>query len=1009
MAQLDLYLYFGDELVTGGNSVGTQGQFPLVDYPAILGARSFGHGLRMEEFHRVEPSDANGASGGTYDPYWDGTTFSYTSSQNSTSTGTPTTTTIQRAASTWTTNEFAGLTVEITSGGQSGQTSVISSNTSNTLTFAPALPGAPVAGDTFRIRPSTTTLISAAATWGTNEFAGRLVTVTSGAQSGVQRRITSNTATKLTISALPGAPTSGDTFRVEGGFVKFYHAPTTSASGLPLIADQTLAGGDNWFSGGKHVSPMAMWMRRLVAQYGHTGNGFRVLKEAYTAGIGDWKFSGAAGTLLDTQIAAAIDFETNAGNTLKVKAAVVDAVTRDLFAINLFYESDAQRTIDSLRDRFNVRGIADAPTVATATSSTTATVTVSTATWTVDQWKGRTVRIDAGAMSGELRLVASNTATTITFYDNTSAGQNYGPLASAPGNVQFSILAAPLIILASPHVGIATSISTVLAPGARTANQNIAARNVGVRVLDWSFATIATADEIGGASYVGAVASDRFYDVPSVITAGTAIHNAITAFYTTLPSTAPGAAIPCIFVTSASQWVTSSQTAQAITYSLQYSLQGDSPGTVTPLCWIWNNVTETVQLMDVTTNCSTFGTVLAGNAGPEVVMARDLVRDQFSTGVVVFKYAKAGVALTSEAGSATAAGYIEPGGGAWDTIEVQFAKFKAAVMRDLGRSVDVIAIIDDNSENDMTQLTAFKSKAPVHIDRCRQLCQTRVSNYVIPVFKMQPPPHAVDVVGGSVFGDPVNRRDVRAWIEDTLPTLRERVYVLENPGPSRYELQRNENVHYAVEATFHLGHDFAEMIIEQFNADAEGETGEETSPSETAAFVVEDGSGLTDANSFCSVADADDYHERYGNPVTWTGLTDAQKEDWLRQATREAVETYAMHWQGYQVSSTQALPWPREFVIGPTGDYLADDEVPTVLRDWVARWALAMRNGESMSPVAQTGADIRSESLTSAGGFSKTTTYAGSKTAIKRYPAMDRMLLSAGLIYRMGGWGVSAG
>lgn len=39
-----------------------------------------------------------------------------------------------------------------------------------------------------------------------------------------------------------------------------------------------------------------------------------------------------------------------------------------------------------------------------------------------------------------------------------------------------------------------------------------------------------------------------------------------------------------------------------------------------------------------------------------------------------------------------------------------------------------------------------------------------------------------------------------------------------------------------------------------------------------ATFVVEDGTGKTDANSYASVATADQFHEDYGTPRSWFGL-----------------------------------------------------------------------------------------------------------------------------------------
>ncbi|MFY9342218.1 MAG: DnaT-like ssDNA-binding protein [Planctomycetota bacterium] len=916
MAQLDLFIYVGDEQVTGGDTT-----FPRTDYPnLVLLGRAMGHATRMEEFGRAEPSDATGIAGGTYDPYWDGTTFAFTS------TGTPTATTIDR----------------------SGQT------------------------------------------WGTNEFAGRLVTITSGAQNGLQRRISSNTATQLTFATLPGAPEVGATFRIEGGFVKFYHAPTVSLAGtvaMPFLADQTKALGDNWF-GLPQVTPMAMLMRKLVAQYGYTGTGFRVIKDAIPGTTSSWIKGSGSGDHLDAQIAAAIDVEAAAGNTLKLKGFVLDAVTTDLFGINLYYESDLQRTIDSIRDRANVRSIFDAPTTAVATASTTTSLTVSTATWTTNQWKGRTVRIDAGAMSGQLRLVESNTATVITFHNNTPVG-NYGPLASAPGNVAFSILASPLILIASPKMGVATSIATTLAPAARVANANTVARNTGVRIFDWgTFAELATAAET--VQPFNSVASDRYYDVPSYITAGIALHNAISSYYAVLPSTAPGAAIPCVVLIGTSQMVTSTMTAQAIAMSAQYSLLGADPSTTTPYVWIWNKTAGVVQPMDVVTNCATFGTVLANNAGPEVTLARALVRDEFTNGVVVFKFARSGIALTAEAGSPNVAGYFEPGG-YWEEFAVEFAKFKVSVMQVLGRSVDVIALVNDLSENDLTQLTAFKAKVPTHIDRVRTLCQTRVNDDVIPVFWMQPPPPAVDVTGGSTLGDPTQRRDVRTWIKDTLPTLRDDIYVLQNDGPRRYELQRTDNVHYAVEATLNIGEDFAELILEAFEDDDEGETTE--GPSETAAFVVEDGSGLTSANSLVTVAFVRQYHTEQGDPSEIKNATDKQVRDWARQATTYLGNVYGRRWRGVIAKTTQALDWPRYDVEdADTGVAYLSTSLPAKLQRACAKVVLRLARGTVLQPDLSPGDGAVSASSFTVGPISFNDSFQGSRSTQPSFPEIEREL-----------------
>lgn len=126
-----------------------------------------------------------------------------------------------------------GLQVRFTSGTYNGQIRTISGVTApTTLSFTPALAGAPAAGDTFVIElvadtatgGSTTTVVDSTANWTTNMYANMDVIITGGTGSGQRRRIASNTATTLTLAgattgnartgAFTTAPVAGSTFRI---------------------------------------------------------------------------------------------------------------------------------------------------------------------------------------------------------------------------------------------------------------------------------------------------------------------------------------------------------------------------------------------------------------------------------------------------------------------------------------------------------------------------------------------------------------------------------------------------------------------------------------------------------------------------------------------------------------------------------------------------------------------------------------------------------------------------
>lgn len=73
------------------------------------------------------------------------------------------------------------------------------------------------------------------------------------------------------------------------------------------------------------------------------------------------------------------------------------------------------------------------------------------------------------------------------------------------------------------------------------------------------------------------------------------------------------------------------------------------------------------------------------------------------------------------------------------------------------------------------------------------------------------------------------------------------------------------------------------------------------------ALVVEDGTGLANAESYVSVAVCDAYHLAMGN-TTWTGA-DSVKEPALRRATQYIDAMYRI--KSERLLPTQALEFPR--------------------------------------------------------------------------------------------------
>jgi hypothetical protein len=75
------------------------------------------------------------------------------------------------------------------------------------------------------------------------------------------------------------------------------------------------------------------------------------------------------------------------------------------------------------------------------------------------------------------------------------------------------------------------------------------------------------------------------------------------------------------------------------------------------------------------------------------------------------------------------------------------------------------------------------------------------------------------------------------------------------------------------------------------------------------ALIVEDGTGLADAEAYVSVAFADAYHLSMGS-TAWAALGTTAKEQALRRGTQYLDSNYRFN--GLKKTTTQRLEWPRE-------------------------------------------------------------------------------------------------
>jgi len=85
-------------------------------------------------------------------------------------------------------------------------------------------------------------------------------------------------------------------------------------------------------------------------------------------------------------------------------------------------------------------------------------------------------------------------------------------------------------------------------------------------------------------------------------------------------------------------------------------------------------------------------------------------------------------------------------------------------------------------------------------------------------------------------------------------------------------------------------------------------------------LVYEDGTAKSNANSFVSIDDANDYHALRNNEA-WGQLSVGVRKSLLIKATDYMEQVYRDKWKGIRVTDSQSLSWPRAYVEREDGDY----------------------------------------------------------------------------------------
>jgi hypothetical protein len=147
-------------------------------------------------------------------------------------------------------------------------------------------------------------------------------------------------------------------------------------------------------------------------------------------------------------------------------------------------------------------------------------------------------------------------------------------------------------------------------------------------------------------------------------------------------------------------------------------------------------------------------------------------------------------------------------------------------------------------------------------------------------------------------------------------------------------------------------------------------------------MIVEDGTGKSDANSYVSVDYADAYFAAR-NVVEWSLISTPTKQANLIQGTDYSEATYGQSFKGQKATATQALAWPRKYVVIDGFD-VASNHIPPILMNAVCELALKVQDGPLVEDQKQRVAKKKVDVLE--------VTYADNSDPAKRFPMVARML-----------------
>lgn len=164
-----------------------------------------------------------------------------------------------------------------------------------------------------------------------------------------------------------------------------------------------------------------------------------------------------------------------------------------------------------------------------------------------------------------------------------------------------------------------------------------------------------------------------------------------------------------------------------------------------------------------------------------------------------------------------------------------------------------------------------------------------------------------------------------------------------------------------------------------------------------ATLIVEDGTGVPDAQAYFDAAFVTDYNDNHDHDPAWGAADLAAQEVAIRRGTAYVTRAYRNMWPGTRTYQTQGLPFPRTGIVDPDNFSISSTTIPLAVKQACAEAALRAVAGTSLLVDEAGGQNLIAESI-QIDTIAINNQFSGRKQSLPRFRVIDAILEGAGLL-----------